>query len=210
MEIRLQNETLVSYTRVMREQDRHFHADSFYQATGSREFYQLAKNIFEFRFTPGKLLGKPKEERLSLNVHLPFELQHPKIYVNHGIGLSFIHFGETLRRMVGIQLFWENSPELNVGTWDLKFDQTEWELIPREGMDLCLDTGHLMLGSSSPDEAQRRIQDVLADRGPQIKHLHIHENDLVSDQHLPIGTIITSDLFQEMVQNRSYIFEKPS
>lgn len=194
----------------MREQDGHFHADSFYKATRQQEFYQLAKNIFEFRFTPGKLLGRPRNERLSLNVHLPYEIQHPDIYVEHRLGESFIRFGETLRHMFGIQLFWENAPELNIGTWDLKFDQTVWESVPHQGLDLCLDTGHLMLGSNSPQEAQQKIRKVLNERESQVKHLHVHENDLVSDLHLPIGNIITTDLFQEIIQNRSYIFEEPS
>lgn len=66
-----------------------------------------------------------------------------------------------------------------------------------------------MLEAKDDHEARQRIEGILSERGKQIKHLHIHENDLLHDDHLPIGRVITPDLFGKLVEGRTYIFERP-
>jgi sugar phosphate isomerase/epimerase len=184
----------------MREQDNHFHADTRYGETGLPDFINLYKNIVEVERAGG----------LSLNVHLPFEIQHPTVFKNYQRGAAMIYVGEQMKQLFGVKLVWENAPLLNVGTWDLAQGQSKWGLVPRS-IDLCLDTGHLMLGAESIEQARSRIRFILGERGDQIQHLHIHENGLKSDDHLQIGNVIDEELFIELTQGgRTFIFEEPS
>jgi len=181
----------------MRVQDGHAHAVPRYCETGVKDYLNLTRNIIETKFNNYQ----------SLNVHLPFEVQHPSVYTNLDRGIQFIRYGEGVKNLLDIALYWENSPKVNFGTWDLRLDQTDWTYVPRD-IDLCLDTGHLILGARCEEEAQWRIRKILEERGDQIKHLHLHENDMIHDNHDPIGQIVTTDLFHELITNRSYIFEK--
>lgn len=181
----------------MRVTDGHSHAVPTYAETQLQNYVLLMQNLAEMKSHPYK----------SLNVHLPLEVQHPTVYPDVGKGLRFVRFGEVLKKLLQIKLFWENAPELNYGSWDLKHGQTDWSLVPTN-IDLCLDTGHLMLGAGSDEAARERIQTVFLGRSDQIKHLHIHENDLVHDNHDLIGRVITPALFTLLTANRTYIFEK--
>ncbi len=184
----------------MRTQENHFHADTRYQETSVHDYINLYKNIVEVRNQGG----------LDLNVHLPYEIQYPLIYKNYQAGAGLIWVGEQLKELFQVKLVWENSPVLNYGTWDLMHGQTQWGVVPRN-IDLCLDTGHLMLGSGSPEEARARIRFMLNARGQQIQHLHVHENDLKSDLHWKPNEVIDRDLLIELTQSgRSYIFEESS
>jgi sugar phosphate isomerase/epimerase len=178
-------------------QDNHAHDDSRYKEIGWPDYAILLKNIIEVRLY----------SYISLNVHLPFEVQHPSVYPCLKKGLMFIRFGERMKRIFNIRLYWENAPAQNYGTWNLKNGQTQWEHIP-ETIDLCLDTGHVMLEARSVEEARRNIVKILKKRGKQIKHLHVHENDLLHDTHNPIGKVITKKLLADLTYNRTYIFEK--
>ena len=65
-----------------------------------------------------------------------------------------------------------------------------------------------MLGSSSVEAAQEEIKRIFNDRKSQIKHLHIHENDLIWDTHNPPDRVITLELLEQITERRTYIFEK--
>lgn len=152
----------------------------------------------------------------SLTAHLPLELQHPKTFPwKIAQGKAFINFGEKLKKLFKIKLYWENAPLLDSKTFSMVHGQTDWTYIPF-AIDLCLDTGHLILGASNKMFARARIRQVLKDRGTQIKHVHIHENDLKHDQHKKPWLNVKADsndfvivkvLFDEIVENRSYIIE---
>ena len=118
-----------------------------------------------------------------------------------------VKFGNFLAALVRVKLYWENAPLLNYEAWDLKHGPTEWNLVPLK-IPLCLDTGHLILSSESIREAQEKILAISKERQEQIKHLHIHENDLIHDSHLAPNNILTKELIQEITQKRTYIFEK--
>lgn len=177
----------------------HAHGNYGYGPVGLINYWQLLVNAVET-----KIKGY-----LSLNLHLPFEVQHPKVYPNLSAGLRLIHFGETVRRLFRIKIVWENAPaqkEIS-GQWSLKYSQTDWSQVP-DKIDLTLDTGHLMLGAENIAGARIRIETILKNRGKQIKHLHLHENDLLHDTHEPVGKLIDKKLLAKLIKNRTYIFEK--
>ena len=120
-------------------------------------------------------------------------------------GQRFVDFGEGLKNIFKINLYWENAPWLREGTWDLKFDNTYWNTIPTN-IDLCLDTGHLMLGLKE-HEFPARLNFIMQQRGGQIKHLHLSENDLVHDLHWHTNKILTSDLVEKITEGRTFIWE---
>lgn len=175
----------------------HAHALYGYGALKFKDYLNLFRNAVEAKF----------EGYLSLNVHLPFEIQHPQIYPGFDQGLRFINLGEKLKRLFKIKLYWENAPAQNNKIWTLRHGQTDWVKVPGN-IELCLDTGHLILGARTIGEARARIEKVLTERGQQIKHLHLHENDLAHDTHEQIGKVIDKKLLAKLTKNRTYIFEK--
>ena len=185
----------------MRVENHHAHADTRYKPIGLIDYLNLFKNSFSTFWFKYK----------SLNVHLPFEIQHPKNYPNIKNGIVFIRYGELLKRIFKINLYWENAPEEVYGQWTLKNGQTDWSLVPLD-IDLCLDIGHISLGSKSTVEARNLIDSLLNSHGTQIKHLHIHVNNLVSDQHLYEPTVVNKKFseswIKELKKNRTFIYEK--
>lgn len=185
----------------MRVQDNHAHADTLYKGTCLWSFYLLAANILETK----------SHKYSSLTVHLPFEIQHPKIYRSIWKGMLFIAVGEFLKKVVNIRLYWENAPEEVVKKWCLKYGQTEWLYVPRD-IDLCLDIGHLIIGSNNLQEARKRIKRIIQQREKQIKHLHLHINRLRSDDHIvctkAVKRVIGPKILRCLVKDRTYIFER--
>lgn len=185
----------------MRIENGHAHAKTSYQVLRLRDYFWLLINCLETKLC----------NYSSLNVHLPFEIQHPKHYPNLKNGLMFIMFGEKLKKILNIKLYWENAPEENFGKWNLKHGQTEWRYVPKN-IDLCLDIGHAILGFKTKLKAKNNIEKLIEKRGSQIKHLHIHVNDLKSDQHINNPKKVTEKLSEEWMENiknnRSYIYEK--
>ena len=177
-------------------QDGHLHAWCLYKQTSLMHFVYLFASVLV-----GKITGSK-----SVTTHLPLEMQH-HIYPRKETGLKLIKFGNFLAALIRVKLYWENAPLLNYGVWDLKHGPTEWDLVPLI-IPLCLDTGHLILGSESVREAQDKITALSQDRRDQIKHLHIHENDLIHDSHLSPNNILTKELIGEITKDRTYIFEK--
>lgn len=181
----------------MRVEKKHAHAYTNYSLLSWWDYVTLMGSAVEAKVNNYK----------SLSVHLPFEIQHEGVQ-NLREAISFIYFGEFLKRVFGIKLYWENAPWLKVGSWNLKYGNTVWINLPRD-IDLCLDTGHLMLGEKDKRSFLKKLKLIIHDRGGQIKHLHLHENDFRSDQHLAVpGRVITSKMIKELTKNRSYIFEK--
>jgi len=143
----------------------------------------------------------------EINFHIPSEIQFVSMR-NEAVGLAFMDFVSDLGRQLEIRVVWENAPLLTPPTWSL-VEQTAF--IPK-GYDLCLDTGHLILGASCREEAVDRIDAFIYEHGAFVRHLHIHINDLVSDQHnndpVDVITFLGFERFKSLVEGRSYIFEK--
>jgi sugar phosphate isomerase/epimerase len=69
------------------------------------------------------------------------------------------------------------------------------ELLPRlPGVGFCLDPGHVASFSGTP------MKKWLAALGDKVTHLHLHDNDGSSDQHLPLGqgTIDFKSVFRHL------------
>jgi len=184
----------------MRVQDNHAHGNSGYKAIGLRDFFFLFLNALETRY----------KNYNSLTVHLPYEIQHPLIYKNSRKGYLFVKWGELIKQLLKINLYWENAPLEVLGKWNLKWGQMDWKCVPKN-IDLCLDVGHLILESKNLTEARKRVLGILKSRNSQIKHLHIHVNNLKDDQHLvsrgKILEVLPDGLFNQLIEGRSYIFE---
>ncbi|OGM18893.1 hypothetical protein A2686_05185 [Candidatus Woesebacteria bacterium RIFCSPHIGHO2_01_FULL_38_10] len=144
----------------------------------------------------------------SLTVHLPYEIQHAEVR-DVKRGEFYISYGEVLKRNFSIKLYWENAPWLEHRNWSLKYDNTDWTYVPRT-IDLCLDTGHLMLGCKNRDEFLSLLDMLIKDRGSQIKFLHLHENNFRSDDHDPVpGIVLTKSVMNWLIKDRDFIIEKP-
>lgn len=184
----------------MRVQEGHAHAEPHFRGLQSSDYFVIVKNILQAH----------QEDYKSLTVHLPLEVQHPSFYPGLNRGLLFINFTETIKNLSNVKLQWENAPICKSPSWDLLCGQSVWDFVP-ENINLCLDTGHLMLGASSVVEARKRLESILSARGEQIKHLHVHVNNLVSDQHITdpekIKRVIGEPLLQKLIKDRTYIYE---
>lgn len=181
----------------MRIENNHAHAYTRYDLLSWKDYWLLMRSVFECRVSGNK----------DLTVHLPFEIQHSEVR-NLKKGKVFIYYGEFLKKLFGINLYWENAPWLNYGTWDLKYGNTDWKHIPKD-IEICLDTGHLMLGSKNKRQFLKKLNKVLKERGVQIKYLHLHENNFKKDMHTFVpGKIIKKKLMEKLIENRDYIIEK--
>ena len=174
----------------------HHHAFTEYSLVGMRHYLKLLWSVIDLKIRGG----------YSLTVHLPYEVQHPEFIRDLQRGISFIEFGELLKRMFGLRLYWENSPWLKPPKWELKYENTRWNRIPRD-IDLCLDTGHLMLGQPYKEVFYVKLHDILKKRGKQIKHLHLSENNLKSDQHKHTRKILTERRLKKITRGRTSIWE---
>lgn len=180
----------------MRIQSNHHHAYTVYDLVGFKHYLYLLWSVVECKLRFGK----------SLTVHLPYEIQHLGLLKGREKAHRFISFGEVLKHLFGVKLYWENSPRLRYGIWDLAHDNTYWHMLPID-IDLCLDTGHLMLGLKSKEEFYERLDFIIQQRGEQIKHLHLHENDLVHDRHWHTRRILTKKVVEKITRGRSFIWE---
>ena len=145
----------------------------------------------------------------SLTVHLPFELQHREAAKLFGTTYAYrlLYIGELLKKLFRIKLYWENAPWLNVTTWDLKYGNTIWGSYLYD-LEICLDTGHLMLGCSNKKQFEGRLTSVFKLYGKQIRHLHLSENDFNHDQHNHTRRILTKTILDKITKGRTYIWEK--
>ena len=175
----------------------HHHAYTEYSLVGLRHYLKLIWSVIDLKLRDG----------YSLTVHLPYEVQHPEFIHDQQKGIDFIEFGELLKRMFKIRLYWENAPWLKPPKWNLKYKNTEWQRIPRD-IDLCLDTGHLMLGQHNKATFYTKLHTVLNKRGHQIKHLHLSENNFKSDQHKHTRKVLTERRLRKITRGRTFIWEK--
>lgn len=182
---------------MLRIENGHAHAYTRYSLLGWRDYVLLLKSIVEGRMRSTK----------SVTVHLPFEIQHREVQ-NLYKAYCYIWYGQFLKKVFGVKLYWENAPWLQYGTWDLKYTNIEWTYIPYN-IELCLDTGHLMLGCKNKEEFIKKLDEVERKRGNQIKHLHLHENDFIADKHISApGKVVTENIFEKIIKGRTYIVEK--
>jgi len=175
----------------------HAHAETLYESIHLRHFFALLSSFATAR----------SKGCLTLTAHLPLEIQHPQIFKNKVGAIIFVYFGELLKYLFSIPLYWENSPLLEYGSWKLKYGQLDWNSIPPY-IQLCLDTGHLMLGSKNAFEARKRIRAFIRRFDKRIGHLHIHENKFIKDDHFRPNAVINSKLLKSIIKSRTYIFEK--
>jgi len=181
----------------MKVEDNHAHAITYYEGLGLKSFFAIFTSVIMAKF----------KGLQSLTVHLPLEVQHPQVFKNKQLGLAYIKFGELLKSIFQLKLYWENAPLLEYDTWKLKYGQLNWDDIP-EKISLCLDTGHLILGSKNKSDAQNRILSFNKKFLNRIGHLHIHENNLQTDIHKKPKFIITPHILKLITKNRTYIYEK--
>ncbi len=175
----------------------HLHALSLYSDISYLHYFYIFVSLFYAKVRNCK----------TVTTHLPLELQHPKYFKNYNLAKNLILFAEFWKKVIGIKLYWENAPLLTYGSWKLKYGQTEWNLIPTD-LELCLDSGHLILGSKNTKEARNRIMNILKKKGDQIKHLHISENNFISDEHKKPGKVLYEPLLKLMKKGRTFIYEK--
>ena len=86
---------------------------------------------------------------------------------------------------IGIYLenMFDTSPDMMVALSE--------QLAGYDNYGVCLDYGHVSISKVSPEEWIRSL-------GRYIKHNHINDNDLISDQHLPWGEgKVNRDIFYE-------------
>lgn len=149
-----------------------------------------------------------KNKGYSINFHLPYEIQFESH--RHKSGYMFIVFVMFVGRFLPIKVFWENGNILNTKDWSLVEQCSE---LPH-GLPLCLDIGHLMLGSKDRKEARARIESFEQEYGNDLKHLHLHVNNLVQDQHIndeeKVRKFLGEPLYNRLVSRRTYIFEEES
>lgn len=175
----------------------HYHAYTVYKLVGWKHYVELLRSVIEFKLRDGQ----------TLTVHFPYELLHTELLEYYRNGVRFVKFGEWLKKVFKIKLYWENAPWLNVGVWDLKF-RSKGMYIANSKVDLCLDVGHLMLGCENPMFANALIRAYIDLWGDRIKHLHLHENDLIHDKHWHTQEILTPAFVKEITKGRTFIWEK--
>lgn len=173
----------------------HHHAYTEYSLVSYKHYLKLIWSVLDYKIRGG----------YSLTVHLPYEVQHPEFIADLQRGLDFIEFGELLKKLFKIRLYWENSPWLKPPKWGLKYKNTQWYRIPRD-IELCLDTGHLMLGCYK-ENFYTKLSILLKTRGKQIKHLHLSENNLKWDQHKHTRKILTDRRLRKIERGRTWIWE---
>ena len=135
-----------------------------------------------------------------------------KFIIEDSAGSEVIELNSSLKeleeRIFNINLFWENAPWLDHNSFSLKYQNTNWVRVPSK-IDLCLDTGHLMLGCKNKKIFYRVLNDLLTKRGDQIKFLHLHENNFKSDDHIQVpGRVLTKTIIKSLTKRRNFIFEK--
>lgn len=177
----------------------HMHADCRYKPLEAYDYLLGVKDIF--------LAVRDKAH--SLNFHLPYEIQFTS-YLDEAKGRKYIRFINTVGRLMGVRVVWENTNILDTSDWSIVENPSH---IPTD-LDLCFDLGHFILGCKSRDEALQKIDEFFHTHGESIKHMHLHVNDLVHDRHWyeesKVKEFLGEKRFASMTEGRSYIFEVSS
>lgn len=177
----------------MKTKDRHYHAHYRYSKLNLWDYIIAVLDLIIAKFLNSK----------SITFHLPVGVQF-KSYLNNS-NWVFVHRISKLSYYFSISCYWENTALCTVDTWKLK---EQSNLLNIKGdVNICLDTGHLILGSDNIKDARKRILMFLKKYSNQIKHIHLHENDLIHDQHKKTGKIINKKLRNSLIKGRTYIDE---
>lgn len=142
----------------------------------------------------------------TINFHLPYELQFNS-YLNLNKGWRYVQFLNWWAGRLKVMLVWENTNILNPQDWSLVENPV---YIPKN-LALCFDLGHFILGSKSKRAALLEIDRFFHRYGRFIRHLHLHVNNLRSDQHLhspeQVIRFLGKRRFQILTAKRTFIFE---
>ncbi|OGK12111.1 hypothetical protein A3C98_03980 [Candidatus Roizmanbacteria bacterium RIFCSPHIGHO2_02_FULL_37_15] len=166
------------------------HASYSYSPLGVFHYIKAVKDLILARIV----------NAINITFHFPIELAFPSS-INTKRGIVYINWVEFWAKKLKVVVVWENISLLKKTDWSL-LEQSTWEYIPKR-INLCLDTGHLILGEKNP---RKRILEIIKKYGRRIKHLHLHENDLKRDLHLPPGKIL-KPLFNLLIKGRTWIIE---
>lgn len=97
-------------------------------------------------------------------------------YINNWIDTSEAFWTKLLTEYQGIEVYLENMFDESPEPMKRLFQRME----NVKGFGICMDYAHATLFGSN-------ISDWVEALGPYIRHLHINDNDLVSDLHLAVG-----------------------
>ena len=141
----------------------------------------------------------------NITFHFPIEIAFPSQWKKYKRGIRFINIIEQVAGFFHVSILWENISWLHTHDWSLK-EQMQWKKVPPK-IKICFDTGHAMLGTKNP---RAKITQILTRYGDRIKHIHLHENDLLHDLHLPPHKHLTKPFVNQIIKNRTWIIEKSS
>ena len=109
------------------------------------------------------------------------------IYVENWINENINIWSEIIEKNNSINIYLENMFDM---TPDIMLKMSE-ELSKYDNFGVCLDYAHASLGKVEPHLWAKKL-------GKYVKHIHINDNDLVSDLHLAWGDgVINRKLFYE-------------
>ena len=97
-------------------------------------------------------------------------------YIEQWLDLNTVFWGNILIKHNDINIYIENMFEENPDV----IEQLAQRLCHYQNFGICLDYAHAAIGQVAPEEWARRI-------GKYVKHIHINDNDLISDLHLAWG-----------------------
>lgn len=146
----------------------------------------------------------------EVNIHLPYEVQFHQ-FRDLEAANAFMDFVDQVGEAMGIPVVWENSMLLDIHDGFRLIQEADYFPTDRE---LCLDTGHLILGSRDQGEARQRVSDFLDEHGERVKLVHFHYNDLEHDEHRwkpdEVEAFFGEALTQRVMNGRHVLFEKGS
>lgn len=175
----------------------HPHATTRYAPLESRDFSNALLDLLRARALGAR----------DLNFHIPHECQYAA-FRDEALANAFMEFVDRTGELLGITTLWENAPILDTTDWSIK---TQTDAVP-EQRRLCLDIGHLALGAESQAAALARIDEFYARHAAQIRHLHLHVNDLVHDQHnnnpAAVLEFLGVERFRRLTAGRTFIYER--
>ena len=112
-------------------------------------------------------------------------------YVGRWIETNVNYWIEVLEKNPGINIYLENTFEAT----PVIFEKLSEQLSVYKNYGVCLDFAHASLSKSAPEEWAKRL-------GHFVKHIHINDNDGVSDLHLAWGDgILDREMFYRCYEN---------
>lgn len=102
-----------------------------------------------------------------------------KAYRNNWVESNARYWSEKLKKHPGIDIYIENMFDED---WELMLELGE-KMGDKENFGLCLDYAHACVFGN-----EKQISEWCKRLGPYVKHIHINDNDLVSDLHQALGS----------------------